>query len=69
MPPSNRPPVYCSRRVTRWGEEHHVVISKGQANYEALSERSGVFHLLIVKCDCIAEEVGASVGDSIVQYR
>lgn len=65
----DRVPAYPSREVTRWVEEHDVVISKGQANYEALSERSGVFYLLIVKCGCIAEEVGASVGDSIVEYR
>ncbi len=62
-------PAYASDEVTKWVQEHDVVVSKGQANYEALSERAGVFYLLIAKCWCIGDEVGASVGDIIVQYR
>ena len=38
-----------------------VVIAKGQGNYESLSEtdRSDVFHLFMVKCDVVADLVGA----------
>mgnify|MGYP001046308559 CR=1 FL=1 len=62
-------PAYESDEVRGWVRDHDVVISKGQANYEALSEYDGVFYLLMAKCECIANEVGAALGDIILQYR
>lgn len=45
-----------------------VVISKGQGNYEALSEvNANIFFLLKAKCPVIAKDIGAKVGDIIVK--
>ena len=49
-------------------EERSLVISKGQGNYEALSEHKGVYFLLVAKCPLIAECLGVDVG-SIVFSR
>ena len=43
-----------------------VVISKGQANYECLSdEKKNLFFLLMTKCKVIADEIGVPVGKLI----
>ena len=43
-----------------------LVISKGQGNFEALSETSApVFFLLIAKCPVVARDTGVNVGDMI----
>lgn len=44
-----------------------IVISKGQGNYEALSELKGIFFLLMAKCPVIAEDLGVKVGDIILK--
>jgi uncharacterized protein with ATP-grasp and redox domains len=45
-----------------------LVISKGQGNFEALSETSSpVFFLLLAKCPIIARDIGASVGDMVLK--
>jgi len=49
-----------------------LVIAKGMANYESLSELSGlppVAYLMAVKCDPIAEEVGVPRGSMIAMLR
>lgn len=45
-----------------------VVISKGQGNYEILSNATGInfYFLLMVKCPVVADDVGVSVGDIVV---
>lgn len=44
-----------------------VVISKGQGNYEALSEiKANIFFLLKVKCPVIADEIKVEVGDMVL---
>ncbi len=48
--------------------EKAPVISKGQGNYEALSEHKGIYFLLVAKCPLIAECLGVDVG-SIVFKR
>jgi damage-control phosphatase, subfamily I len=46
-----------------------VVLAKGQANYESLSDAGErVFHLLRVKCAVIAQDLGVPVG-SVVVHR
>ncbi len=46
-----------------------LVISKGQANYEAFSEvNANIFFLLMVKCPLIGEDIGAEEGDMIVKW-
>ena len=56
----------CSDKFCRQYESAQLVIAKGQANYETLSEAgSKVFCLLRVKCPVIALDIGQPV-DSIV---
>jgi uncharacterized protein with ATP-grasp and redox domains len=45
-----------------------VVISKGQGNYEALSEvNADIFFLLKVKCPTIARDIGVKIGGIVVK--
>ena len=45
-----------------------VVIAKGQANYETLSEEgTKVFLLLQAKCPVIARDLGVSVGSIVLK--
>lgn len=47
-----------------------LVISKGQGNYEALSDRkAGVFFLLKVKCPAVAKHIGAHVGSTVLKFE
>ncbi len=62
-------PDYRSPELAGWIDGHDVVISKGQANYEALREHEGIVYMLMVKCTLIARDIGASVGDIVLQYR
>ncbi len=62
-------PAYDSGEVSSWIQDHDVVIAKGQGNYEALSEYSGVFFMLMAKCPAVASHIGVEVGDIIVQLR
>jgi uncharacterized protein with ATP-grasp and redox domains len=58
-----------SPEVRGWIEEHDLTISKGQGNYEGLSEFHGIFYMLMVKCPVIAEDINANVGDIVLLYR
>ncbi len=58
-----------SPEVKSWIKEHDLTISKGQGNYEGLSEFQGIFYMLMVKCPVIAEDINANVGDIILLYR
>jgi hypothetical protein len=42
-----------------------IIISKGQGNYESLSEVGGIYFLLVVKCGIIHQELGASIGEMV----
>lgn len=45
-----------------------VILSKGQGNYEALSlEPYPIYFLLKVKCPVLAQDIGATLGSSIVK--
>jgi Uncharacterized conserved protein len=46
-------------------ENADMIISKGQGNYEALSEEPGIYFLLLAKCPIIAKDLKAEVGDVI----
>ncbi|MFO8079472.1 MAG: ARMT1-like domain-containing protein [Armatimonadota bacterium] len=61
-------PTYASEEIDQWIAEHDVVIAKGQANYEGLSERGDVFFLLMAKCPCVADVIGVNVGDFVLRY-
>jgi uncharacterized protein with ATP-grasp and redox domains len=59
----------CSDGFRRRFAEAELIVAKGQANYETLSDRGArVFFLLQVKCSVIGEDIGAPV-DSIVVWQ
>ncbi len=58
----------CSAEFSAMYQDAPVIIAKGQANYETLSEAGAkVFCLLQVKCPIIADDIGAPVGSMIVR--
>jgi uncharacterized protein with ATP-grasp and redox domains len=62
-------PARSSQTVKNWIKEHDLVVSKGQGNYEGLSEHNGLFFMLMVKCPIIASDLGVEVGDIILEYK
>jgi uncharacterized protein with ATP-grasp and redox domains len=58
----------CSSHFRRLYDEAELVIAKGQANYETLSEEGPkVFFLLQAKCPIIARDAGVPVGSILVK--
>ncbi|MDY7077849.1 MAG: ARMT1-like domain-containing protein [Chloroflexota bacterium] len=58
----------CSDEFRRLYDEAEIIIAKGQANYETLSEEGpGVFFLLQTKCLAIARDVGVPVGSIVLK--
>ncbi len=58
----------CSWEFQRLYAEAELVIAKGQANYETLSEKgSKMFFLLQIKCPIIARDVGVPVGSVVLK--
>jgi len=62
-------PERNSQTVKNWITKHDLVISKGQGNYEGLSEHDGLFFMLMAKCPVIASDLGVEVGDIILKYK
>ncbi len=61
---------YCSPEFMKLYQDAELIISKGQGNYEALSEEDkSIFFLLRAKCPVIAEDVGCRVGDMVLVGR
>ncbi len=59
---------YCSDEFLKIFKAADMVISKGQGNYEALSEASRkVYFLFKVKCPVIASHSGARMGDIVLK--
>jgi len=47
-----------------------MILSKGQGNYESLSEENkNIFFLLQTKCHVVAEKIGCGVGDIVLTSR
>ena len=46
-----------------------IVISKGQGNFESLSEVKNIFFLLKAKCPVIAQRFGVETGSYIFRYN
>ena len=61
---------YASRSFLDKFENADMVISKGQGNYESLSDvsRSMVF-LLMVKCPLVAKDIGMDVGNLVLKVK
>jgi len=58
----------CSADFGRLYDEAEMVIAKGQANYETLSDGGPkVFFLLQVKCPIIARDAGVPVGSIVLK--
>jgi len=58
----------CSPEFRSLFSDVDCVISKGQGNYEALSEETRrIFFLLQVKCRIIAEDIGVPVGQLVLK--
>lgn len=58
----------ATTEVKRYFETADLIISKGQGNYEALSRAPHhIYFLLKIKCDVIAQDIGACKGDSVVK--
>lgn len=58
----------CSQGFRQLYDQAELVIAKGQANYETLSEEgSKVFFLLQAKCPVIARDVGVPVGSIVLR--
>jgi hypothetical protein len=62
----------CGEEFQKMFRGADVIISKGQANFETLDEcarddalRGKMFFLFLAKCSCVADVVGARVGDAI----
>ena len=55
-------------RLKKIYDNSKFIISKGQGNYEALSnERRPIFFLLKVKCHVIAKDIGVDEGGIILK--
>lgn len=58
----------CSPEFRRRFEMVDLVIAKGQANYETLSDaKQHIFFLLKAKCPIIARDIGCKVGDLVIK--
>lgn len=58
----------CNSEFAKRFHNTACIISKGQGNYEALSDQiRPVFFLLLVKCRVIARHIGVSVGDIVLK--
>lgn len=58
----------CSEKFKKIYNNAEMIISKGQGNYEALSdEPNPIFFLLKVKCPVIAKDIGVKDGDIILK--
>ncbi len=58
----------CSADFKRIYDNSDLIISKGQGNYEALSdEKRPIFFLLKVKCRVIARDIGVAEGGMVLK--
>jgi damage-control phosphatase, subfamily I len=60
----------CSKEFKEIFYGADLVISKGQGNYESLSECDrDIFFLLKAKCDIVASALGVEVGEYVFEYK
>ena len=60
----------CSEDFLKIYKDIDMVISKGQGNFEALSqEKRPIFFLFMAKCPVVAKDVGCNLGDVILLYH
>ena len=60
----------CGEEFRRYYEEADLIISKGQGNYETLSdEKRPIYFIFKAKCAVVARHVGCRLGDMILKRR
>jgi len=60
----------CSKEFKQIYKSADMIISKGQGNFESLSqEKRPIFFLFMVKCPVVAEETGCKMGSIILFYN
>jgi uncharacterized protein with ATP-grasp and redox domains len=60
----------CSKEFLTMYRQADMVISKGQGNFEALSNaKRTIFFLFMAKCPVIAHDVRCAVGDTILMHK
>ncbi len=65
----------CSSEFNAYYNEANIIISKGQGNFETLSEQKGLYFLLICKCPVVGTHlqslsgVDVQLGDLIFYHR
>ena len=58
---------YCSEEFLRLYKDAKLIISKGQGNYESLSEENKpIFFLFKAKCPLISRNVGCDIGELVL---
>ncbi|MBW2595309.1 MAG: DUF89 family protein [Deltaproteobacteria bacterium] len=63
-------PETCSGEFLDHYSGADMILSKGQGNYESLSEEDkNIFFLLQTKCPVIANKIGCGVGDIVLKSR
>ena len=62
-------PKISSRDVAGWVKTCDLVIAKGQANYEGLSEFDEIFFALIAKCFIVASDLSVNLNDLVFKYN
>jgi len=60
----------CSPSFLQRFEQAELIIAKGQANYESLSEKSApLFFMLQAKCNVIARDLGIAETDIVIKQQ
>ncbi len=60
----------CSKDFLKVYKGADMIISKGQGNFEALSQQKRpIFFLFMAKCPVVSKDVGCDVGDIILLYN
>ena len=60
----------CSPAFLEIFEKADMVISKGQGNFEVLSDvNRPVFFMFRVKCVIVARDIGCSIGDAVLFHK
>ena len=63
-------PEACSGEFLDYYNSADIILSKGQGNYESLSEEDkNIFFLLQTKCPVIANKIGCRVGDIVLKSQ
>ncbi|PIV64133.1 MAG: hypothetical protein COS11_03795, partial [bacterium (Candidatus Ratteibacteria) CG01_land_8_20_14_3_00_40_19] len=69
-PISGTPLELCSQEFLSFFNQSSFIISKGQGNFETLSEANRpIFFLLKAKCSIVARELNCKIGDMILKYN